>query len=143
MNRKGFTLVELLATLVILGLIVSIGSVAITKTIKNSREKNYNILIENIKSAVSVYYQECEFAPSDNIDCTNPVKISTLIDGGFISPNYDNGSYKYVIDPRDDGKNETEISRLCNVRYYYDESLYNLVINDSDFGWSTLSDIDC
>ena len=40
MNNKGFTLVELLATIVILSLITSITVVTITSVYSNSKDKN-------------------------------------------------------------------------------------------------------
>ena len=40
LNRKGFTLVELLATIAILAIVMGIATFSITAIIKNSKEKN-------------------------------------------------------------------------------------------------------
>ncbi len=61
MNNGGFTLVELLATIVLLALVIGIASYSINAIIKNSQEKNYQLLINNIYDATEVYYQECKF----------------------------------------------------------------------------------
>ena len=41
MNRKGFTLVELIATSVLLSLMMGIGAYSITNVIKSSKEKDF------------------------------------------------------------------------------------------------------
>lgn len=51
MNKRGFTLVELLAIIVILSLLTLIGSTTVTKLVKNSKEKLYDAQIELIKVA--------------------------------------------------------------------------------------------
>ena len=52
MNKRGFTLVELLAVLVILSVISLIAVPAVTKSVKNARENAYNTSITNIKLAM-------------------------------------------------------------------------------------------
>ena len=39
MNKKGFTLIEMLAVVIILGLLSGIATLATSKILKNSREK--------------------------------------------------------------------------------------------------------
>lgn len=60
-NNKGFTLIELLATIVLIAIVAGFGTYSITNVIKSSKEKNYQLLIKNIKSAAEVYYQECRY----------------------------------------------------------------------------------
>jgi len=60
MNNKGFTLLELLATIVLLAIIMSVTTVSIVNVIKTSKEKEYEILIKDIKIAAQMYFEECE-----------------------------------------------------------------------------------
>ena len=60
-NNKGFTLVELLAAIILLAIVAGFGTYAITHIIKSSKEKNYQLLVKNIKDAAGVYYQECRY----------------------------------------------------------------------------------
>lgn len=117
MNEKGFTLVELLATLVILALVVTVGGVAITKTIKSSKDNNYRVLIENIKSAAETYYQECRYMGLDDCPTTADaegyysIKLSVLVKYGYLTTNKGN----VLADPRDDNNVYTD----CTIRYKY------------------------
>lgn len=55
MNNKGFTLVELLATIVILGIVLGIVSVSVIGIINKTKEKSEEIFVKNIGSSVQSY----------------------------------------------------------------------------------------
>ena len=55
MNNKGFTLVELIATILILALVMSIASYSIINVIRNAKQKNYDLLIDHIKEGAELY----------------------------------------------------------------------------------------
>ncbi|MDD2207796.1 MAG: prepilin-type N-terminal cleavage/methylation domain-containing protein [Bacilli bacterium] len=57
-NNKGFTLVEVLVVIVILGIILTIGYSAISSSIAASRKKTNELTIANIKDASLVFAQE-------------------------------------------------------------------------------------
>lgn len=135
MNRKGFTLVELLGALVILSLIVTIGGVVITKTITSSKEKNYQILVKNIKNAVEAYYQECNYGNygdsgiNSGITCSTSISLGDLLNYGYISPN---GKDKVLVNP----KTNEDIS-ACTIGYSFDTD------NNSFTIWSIAGDENC
>ncbi len=54
-NNKGFTLVELLAIVVILAIIAVIAAPSMTREIKKSEEENQNILNQKIDNAAHLY----------------------------------------------------------------------------------------
>lgn len=56
MKRNGFTLVELIGVLVIIGLIAVFSVPALTKTMKDSSEKQYEEYIKNITLAAENYF---------------------------------------------------------------------------------------
>ena len=60
MNKKGFTLVELLGVIVILALVVGGGVFGIIKIIEKSRGESASISVESIKKATIVYSTEKE-----------------------------------------------------------------------------------
>ncbi len=55
MNKKGFTIVELLVTVAILAIISTISVVSITSLINKNKEKNYEILKNTIIEASKEY----------------------------------------------------------------------------------------
>ena len=90
MNKKGFTLVELLGVIVVLAIIGLITMPIVNKTIKSSKEKAYKAQVKEIEKAAKDW-------SSDHIDeipdweslCPgvgNPINISVenLIDTGYI-----------------------------------------------------------
>lgn len=101
MNNKGFTLIELIATIVLLSLVVGISSYAISGIIKKSREKNYDVLIENIRNAGEVYYQECKYGSNTNITCNdnNRVKLGDLVKYGYLKGNSKKNDNYTLVNP--------------------------------------------
>ena len=55
MNKKGFSLVELLAVLIVLGIIMTIVTTTILKEVNSSKEKLNQSQIEIIKNAAIEY----------------------------------------------------------------------------------------
>lgn len=89
MNKKGFTLVELLAIIVVIALISVLISPSIINLFGTSKDKTYEILINNIQKAAENYFQECEY-------------------GDLSSARY--GTKACRIDKINDNKSKTEIS---------------------------------
>ena len=52
MKKSGFTLVEIAVVTIIVGLLVTMGSMAITKSVQNSRIKNAEAELEMISAAI-------------------------------------------------------------------------------------------
>ena len=65
--KKGFTLIEMLAVIVILSLLIVIGNVAVSSLIKNSKTKLSETQIEIIiKAAESLASDNIMYLPSSN-----------------------------------------------------------------------------
>lgn len=54
-NKKGFTLVELLAVIVILGLLLGIAALSYTAFVNNTRDRVYKTYEDTMKSAAEMY----------------------------------------------------------------------------------------
>lgn len=87
MNNKGFTLVELIATIAIIALIATVSVPAVNSVVNNSKQKNYEILISNIKTAAKAYYEECDFnkAAISSICTTRTITLKNLAAYGFLN----------------------------------------------------------
>ena len=66
MDRKGFTLVEVLSVLVIIGIISAIAIRQFSSTVSLSRDEGYKVMKSNIISASYDYISECK---AKTIEC--------------------------------------------------------------------------
>ena len=55
MNNKGFTLIELVATLVILGLVASLGLYSMNFNMNKAKEKTEEVFVDSLRDAIDVY----------------------------------------------------------------------------------------
>lgn len=131
MNNKGFTLIELIATLVLLVLVMGLGAISITKTIENSKTKDYELLIKNIKDASEVYYQECKYGNIDSniingCDDLDNVELGTLVKYGYLTGNskINDGTNKYTLVNPNDG--ESIIDCIIKINYDKDNGKVNV-----------------
>ena len=58
MNKKGFTLIELIATIVVLGIVVGITVVGINYNIDNAKKKSENVFIGTLMDAIEMYFDD-------------------------------------------------------------------------------------
>ena len=124
LNKKGFTLVELIATIVVLALVVSISAYAITNIINSAKEKNYELLIKNIKDASETYYQECKYKYSNNsgITCNDNVTLQDLVNYGYLKGNGTEDKKMENVNPKMkivNPKNNIDIGE-CSIAVKYE-----------------------
>lgn len=124
-NRKGFTLVELIAVVVILSLIVGIGATAITEVIKKNKEDDYFLLIDSIKNAMESYYHECKYVTYECFD-SGTVELGDLVSKGFLKGNStiktgDNKGKFTLVNPVYVKKSpdDSDIIYECKIKYEY------------------------
>lgn len=79
-NEKGLTLVELLAVIVILGIIAAIAIPSIGNIIQNSREKAVIADAQNVLAAANLYFIENPEAESVSITETENNLIPEFLD---------------------------------------------------------------
>ena len=91
--KKGFTLVELMAVMIILGILTLIAVPAVTSMIKTSKEDALNITINNIKLAMRDFNKDYNLDSDGEIYLT----ISMLIEGGYLDGKIYNPSTNEVI----------------------------------------------
>jgi len=124
MNNRGFTLVEILGVIMLLGIIVIIVVPVIGNSAKNAKIKTLESKIKNIEKAAVLYAQDekisfdisCNSEETDvcydiiNCMCADEIDVKTLIDAGKID--YDKESD--VINPVD----ETKSLNNCRIIIY-------------------------
>lgn len=115
MNRKGFTLIELLAVIILVALIGVLVIPSVIDTAKKTKQKAYDILIENIGTAAKTYFEECEYGDLNNkkkygsyactINNDNSIEttLGTLANLGFLptKETYEDSNKRKVSNPID------------------------------------------
>jgi prepilin-type N-terminal cleavage/methylation domain-containing protein len=95
LNNKGFSLVELLGVMVILGIILTAGIAQYRKHIKETIDKSYDIMAESLESAAENYFMDHPQADS--------VTVEELVEEEYIEP-IDDPSRKATDDQVCQGK---------------------------------------
>lgn len=108
MDKKGFTLVELLAVIAILAILATITLFATGNILSTSRENLSDTQKESLERAAKIYY--LEEGMDSNEECVN---ISTLIEKGYIEESE-------VKDPKD----KTEMTGSVLITYESDKYTY-------------------
>jgi prepilin-type N-terminal cleavage/methylation domain-containing protein len=125
MNKKGFTLVELLATIVLLCLIILLATFSINKNVDDAKKRSHNTQVDTIISAGITYTNE-----NDSIDLTDingyRIYLKDLADNGYID--------KKIIDPLNDkelnmNSSYIEITEVLTVQTASSGSIKNYKYN--------------
>jgi len=87
MNNKGFTLVEVLAVVAILGILAGVAVMEVGKYINSSRKQAYDTMMDSAYAAATNYYLENNI--SDNTEVTFEELVNSKHLEEPIDPNMD------------------------------------------------------
>ena len=82
MNRKGFTLIEILLVIVIMAMLVLILAPNVFVLLNTSKEKSCKSLITNIESSAKMYVTNNKNALGFTCSNTKNITFQTLVDSG-------------------------------------------------------------
>ena len=144
MNRKGFTLTELLATLVVLGIIMGITLVSTMGGFRNSKDKTEDVFISTIEDALDMYLdsdarnfkinkenpEECQIKKTHGI-----VNVYKVVDKTFedvINSRYSPLTESELVNP---ANKEVKCNTSASVTIYRDDDyVYYYKVSRSSFG---------
>jgi len=117
--KKGFTLMELLGSVVIMSIVLTIATISVISVINSSKQKAYNTQVQLIVSKAKDWAlnNETKLTPDGGI---NFIELSTLVSSGYI----DNST---VSDPR----NGSTMTGCVVVTYNSETSQYDYKYSDS------------
>ena len=139
MNKKGFTLVELLSVIVLIGLLLGIGVPGVMRISKKMKERSFNTKKEQIEQAATLWGQDnrtriskstCKVLES-SVEKEYPcykISIKELIEEDYLdneNNNSGNIEYKNPIDNQD-------IQRMCVYVYKKNKRVYAYYTNKED-----------
>jgi prepilin-type N-terminal cleavage/methylation domain-containing protein len=96
MNKRAFTLVELLAVIVVLGVLLSIVTMSITKYMTAANNASFKSLVESIESSAELYVAEnsTDFPLLDVAGSNFDIELNDLVNANYIKSD--------IIDKRTD-----------------------------------------
>lgn len=136
MNKKGFTLVELLATLVILGIVFGLVIVGVNYNIKTTKEKAEEVFIGTIKDALKIYidsdaknldFTSTEYCIDKSLKNNVKVMVSNAVSlTTVVNSKYSPLDVKDLVNPNNEKENCNVTSEIVYIYrdedyvYYYD-----------------------
>lgn len=149
LNRKGFTLVELLAVIVLMAVLITVAVPAITKVGKSLKTESFCSKIKIIEAAASEYANDYftgkENSESNKVSLDN-ISLMDLVNMGYLKSDVNIGTdnkgnpttcnlykadSKCILDPRDSSSMDYETVRIWSANkklyatYRYKESDIN------------------
>lgn len=129
MNNKGFTMVELVATIALLSVIMIISFVSINAVIDNSEINECNALVSNIKSATKEYFSDNRYNLDnisgykvDNNDKKYEINVSVLTSNNYLTSD--------IVNPFDDEKLNTDDIKI-NVELNDNYTIKEIIVKNS------------
>ena len=85
MNRKGFTLVELITTITIIGILSAVAIPMVNKYFLSTKDKTYNTYVTTLYNAARSYLEKNTiFIPTSNEEKDLEISADTLLKEGYI-----------------------------------------------------------
>ena len=151
MNRKGFTLVELIATLVVLGIVVGITIVSIDGIFSSAKKKSEDAFVATIKDAMEMYlndsyskglhYSQYENYCLDKTTELVKLYVSTIYFSNVITSEFSPITQDDLVNPaldKNDPNYECNEAETIEVNIYKDDDyVYYYGIDKSEFGCLT------
>ena len=118
MNKKGYTLIELIAVLAILGILLMMAVPNIMNIFKDKKQKLYDNTINEIERITGQYLAE------------NPDLYTTIDKVGYVDVMVSNlCTAKYISCPINDPRDNSEITGYVRITGVDDEYIYEFVRN--------------
>lgn len=149
LNNKGFTLIEVLAVIVILSVLMAIMIPSVGTLIQKNKEDSYESLKKSIISATKIYLSDNRYEVVLNGTCQNPddqieiisirtnelqnskLPIQSLVDAGNIKVDKNNE----VLDPRNSSKKLNLETSYIVIKYQCNKKDYVYTLEDSYLSW--------
>lgn len=138
MNKKGFTLAELIGVIVVLSLICLITVPAIASVLKTNKKSLCETQLNNILAAAKSYASENLLSmpiSDEEGKNTRTITLQDLIDNGYIEGNIQNPVTKEEFDPEIEitiKKKGKKLDFMFGTNEEEEKAVYSLCIDEED-----------
>ena len=102
MNRKGFTLIELIAIIGLMAIIILVSLPVFTNQVEWSRKNNYNNFISDLCLAAESYINHSDDMDNfKDVGDTITISVEELKDSGYIKSNIKNPKTEQLLTASD------------------------------------------
>lgn len=120
MNKKGFTLVEVIVSIALLAIIGVTLAVSLNRSFKDNNVSSYNEFVDKVKSSAMLYVNNTpSIINSLNEDSYKIIKVKDLIDNGYINEKLKNPDTGDKINPEDKIKVSYNNDKELTIEYPY------------------------
>ncbi len=100
MNKKGFTIIEILAVVIILGVIMTITYPTVVDTFSNVEDRQYEALVSSISSSAKSYVTDnrANISSLGVVNGVSYISLSTLRDEGYLASDIYDPKTQQLID---------------------------------------------
>ena len=139
MNRNGFTLVEMLATIVILSIVLGIASYGVISAINSSKDKSEEVFVQKLGTLLDSYIATNVSTFSASSDCSTFTKTGSIgsrdvgickVGGFYLKKIVDDGyvDKSQFVNPKTkescyDSSKQVDVYRDGDYVYYYSVDL--------------------
>jgi general secretion pathway protein G len=138
-GRRGFTLMEVLLVLAIIGLLASVAIVALVPAGEGARKKTSALLLKSVKTGLSLYNNDIGHYPSEEEGGLDALRIKPNFSDEKIAEKW-NGPY-LEEEPRDAWSNKLNYQLTPPGTPEYQQTPYKLWSNGPDGMDGTADDI--
>ena len=96
MNKRGFTLIEVIGVITVLSIILIVAVPSLTRTLKRNEQNKYNDFIDNLKIASENYVVKL-LKSGEVVNETIYMTLGDLIDSGYINETVANPEYNKTL----------------------------------------------
>jgi prepilin-type N-terminal cleavage/methylation domain-containing protein len=119
LSKKAFTLVELLAVIVILGILIGVAVNGVANLIRKSKETSYAQQEKNVVMAAETYVQENKSDMPKDIGESVNVSVNTLKDTNYLKKDISNADGESCME-----SSYVRIYKLSKTEYTYTPYIY-------------------
>ena len=127
MNNRGFTLVEMLATVVILGIVMGIATYGVIGVINSSKEKSEDVFVSKLENVIQTYISDNRFNWGNGANVGKFNKCRRVQDDGecYLDEAVLTNFYKVIINNNSSEDNMFPLSELADDKYMQGGKIIN------------------